>query len=702
MENKKNIAKRSFFVYILVVVGMLAVLARVFQIQVIQGAEWRQKSENLTIDYRTIDAVRGNIYALDGSLLATSVPKYEVRFDPNADAVTDAVFNKGIDSLAGCLSGLFKDRSAASYKSELVNARLKGKRYYLIRRNVKFTELKAMRDFPIFNRGRYKGGFIYLQQNMRQMPFRMLAARTIGYDRENGASVGLEAAYKKELRGISGKRLEKKIAGGTWMPLSDSDDIEPQDGYDLVTTIDINIQDVAEAALLKQLEEQEAEYGCVVLMEVETGEIRAIANLSKGSNGVYKERYNYAIGAATEPGSTIKLASWMALLEDGHVDLNDKIQTGNGKHVFYKTTMYDSHEGGFGEITVKEAFAKSSNIAVATTVEKYYKSDPQKFINHLYQMRLNQKLGVEIKGEGTPYIKSRNDSSWSGLSLPWISHGYELQLTPLQILTFYNAVANDGKMMKPMFAKSITNYGDVIEEFSPVVLKKAVASASTIKKAKIMLEAVVTEGTAKNLQNASFSVAGKTGTAQISKGVKGYKGRKSYQASFCGYFPADKPLYSCIVVVNAPSKNVYYGNLVAGPIFKEIANKVYSTSLNAQDELVASKRSGSRPRVPISKNGCYDDLSYVYKELSVPYTARENAQWVSVSTGKDSVAVYSKRYMDRLMPNVVGMDVEDAIFLLENKGVDVNIEGRGVVKYQSINPGIQIKESGQKVKLSLS
>jgi cell division protein FtsI (penicillin-binding protein 3) len=689
--------------FVLVALGMLAVLARVFQIQVVEGDEWRQKSDNLTIDYRTIDAVRGNIYAVDGSLLATSVPKYEVRFDPNADAVTDVVFNENIDSLSWYLADLFKDRSVASYKSELINARLKNKRYYLIRRNVKFTDLKALREFPIFRRGRYKGGFIYVQQNKRQKPFRVLAARTIGYDRENGARVGLEAAYHKELRGISGKRLEKKIAGGTWMPLSDSDDIEPQDGYDLVTTIDINIQDVAEAALERQLREQEAVYGCVVLMEVGTGEIRAIANLSRGSDGSYKERYNYAIGAATEPGSTIKLASWMSLLEDGFVDLDDKIQTGNGKHVFYKTTMYDSHEGGFGEISVLEAFAKSSNIAVAKTVEKYYKADPQKFINHFYQMRLNKPLGVEISGEGIPYIKSANDSTWSGLSLPWISHGYELQLTPMQLLTFYNAVANDGRMMKPMFAKSITNYGDVVKQFHPVILKESIASKETIKKARTMLEAVVTDGTAKNLQNASFSIAGKTGTAQISKGSSGYKGKKSYQASFCGYFPADKPLYSCIVVVNAPSKNVYYGNLVAGPIFKEIANKVYSTSLNAQDELEKSDLANSRrPRIPISKNGDYDDLSDVYEELSVPFTSRENAQWVAVSTGMDSVSVYGKRHVENIVPNVVGMDVEDAVYLLENKGVRVEIEGRGVVKYQSIAPGLSIPNRGFKIKLSLS
>tara|TARA_R110002050_G_scaffold162939_2_gene292881 strand:- start:27468 stop:29543 length:2076 start_codon:yes stop_codon:yes gene_type:complete len=690
--------------FVLVGIGMLAVLARVFQIQVIEGDEWRQKSDNLTIDYRTIEAVRGNIYALDGSLLATSVPKYEVRFDPNADAVTDAIFNENIDSLSWYLADLFKDRSAASYKSELINARLKNKRYYLIRRNVKFTDLKAMREFPIFNRGRYKGGFIYLQQNMRQKPFRILAARTIGYDRENGARVGLEAAYRKELRGISGKRLEQKIAGGTWMPLSDADDIEPQDGYDLVTTIDINIQDVAEAALKRQLEEQQAAYGCVVLMEVGTGEIRAIANLSRGGDGSYQERYNYAIGAATEPGSTIKLASWMSLLEDGYVDLDDKIQTGNGEHVFYKTTMYDSHEGGFGEITVLEAFAKSSNIAVAKTVEKYYKSDPQKFINHLYQMRLNKPLGVEVSGEGMPYIKSANDSTWSGLSLPWISHGYELKLTPMQLLTFYNAVANDGKMMKPMFAKSITNYGDVVKQFHPVILKESIASPETIKKAKIMLESVVTEGTARNLQNASFSIAGKTGTAQISNGAAGYKGKKSYQASFCGYFPADKPLYTCIVVVNAPSKNVYYGNLVAGPIFKEIANKVYSTSLNAQDGLKKSQLATAtkRPRIPISKNGDYDDLASVYTELNVPFTNRENAHWVSVSTGMDTVSVYAKRHVDNLVPNVVGMDVEDAIYLLENQGIKVEVEGRGVVKYQSVAPGYTIPSRGFKIKLSLA
>ena len=453
----------------------------------------------------------------------------------------------------------------------------------------------------------------------------------------------------------------------------------------------------------RQLKAHGAEYGCVVLMEVKTGEIRAIANLTRTDSGKYAEAFNWAIGSATEPGSTIKLASWMALLEDGYVDLDDKIETGNGKYTFYQNTMYDSHEGGFGEITVEEAFAVSSNIAIAKTVEKYYKSDPQKFINHLYQMRLNQPLGVEISGEATPYIKSANDSTWSGLSLPWISHGYELKLTPLQILTFYNAVANDGKMMKPMFAKSITSYGRPVKTFYPTVLKKEIASAETIKKARKMLERVVTDGTAQNLQNASFSIAGKTGTAQISQGKDGYKRNKTnYQGSFVGYFPADKPLYSCIVVVNAPSRNVYYGNLVAGPIFEEIANKVYSTSLNAQEKLVASRGSDSRPHIPIAKNGKYDDLKVVYEQLGIPYISPENSEWVAISTGKDTANVTPRKFIQKLVPNVVGMAAEDAIYLLENSGIKVEIEGRGVVKQQSILPGQNIPSGGAKIRLRLA
>ena len=683
--------------YFLLGVFAMTILGRVGQIMFVEGKKWRSKAENLTVKYRTIDAVRGNIYALDGSLLATSVPIYEVRFDPNAEAITDERFDQNIDTLALCLSRLFKDKSQREYKHELTEARNDGERYHLIRRNVKYTDLKKMRDFPLFNRGRFKGGFIYVQQNKRQKPFRVLASRTIGYERD-GSRVGLEGAYTEELSGVSGKRLMKKIAGGVWMPVSDENEVEPEDGSDLLTTIDVNIQDVAEYALLKQLQKHKAEHGCVVLMEVATGEVRAIANLKRGSDEKYYESYNYAIGASTEPGSTIKLASYMAALEHGFIDLDYRVETGKGKYEFYGTPMYDSREGGYGNITVKEAFALSSNIAIAKIVDKFYKSDPQKFINALYGMRLNEPLGVEVPGEGKPFIKSVDDESWSGISLPWISHGYELEMTPLQILTFYNAVANDGRMMKPMFVKGIQKHGKLAYEYEPVVLKERIASPETIEKAKEMLEEVVVSGTAMNLRNASFTVAGKTGTAQIAQGKKGYN-KVSYQASFCGYFPAHDPKYTCIVVVNAPSRNVYYGNLVAGPIFKEIADKVYSTSIEFHEELREQLADG-KINIPVSKSGYANDLATVFAEVGVTHNDSESKDWVVTKTLPDSVGMQEIKLTENLIPNVKGMAVEDAVYLLENRGVKVEVVGRGVVRWQSKAPGQRIVK-GETVKLQL-
>lgn len=698
MEDKGSILKRTYFLYMMLGVFAVAILFKVFQIVFVQGEQWREKAENLTIQYRTIDAVRGNIYALDGSLLATSVPIYEVRFDPNAEAISDEIFNQNLDTLSQCLSKLFKDKSKLAYKQELTNARNKGERYHLIRRNVKYTDLKKMREFPLFNRGRYKGGFLYVQQNKRQKPFRVLAARTIGYDRD-GSAVGLEGAYDAELRGVSGKRLMKKIAGGVWMPVSGENEVEPEDGSDLVTTIDVNIQDVAESALLKQVQKHGAANGCVVLMEVATGEIRAIANLQRGEDGRYYESYNYAIGASTEPGSTFKLASYMAAMEDGFIDLDYKIETGEGKYEFYGTRMFDSKEGGYGTITVKEAFAVSSNIAVAKIIDKFYKSDPQKFIDRLYGMRLNEPLGVEIPGEGKPFIKSANDPSWSGISLPWISHGYEVSMTPLQILTLYNAVANNGKMVKPMFVKGVQKHGKTVQEFEPVVLKDRIASKETISKVKEMLEEVVKNGTATNLRDANFHIAGKTGTAQIAKGKLGYD-KVAYQASFCGYFPAEDPKYTCIVVVNAPSRNVYYGNVVAGPIFKEIADKVYSTSIDFHDELKEQK-DGEELRTPISKSGFAPDLAEVFQDIDVKYIQKNQAEWVLTQTSPDSVDMLPATIRENLVPNVRGMAVEDAVYLLENMGLKVRIDGKGVVKYQSIQPGERVVKGGT-IKLQLT
>jgi len=697
MENKSFILKRTYVLYFLLGVFALTILGKVGQIMFVQGEKWRSKAENLTIKYRTIDAVRGNIYAVDGSLLATSVPIYEVRFDPNAEAITNELFDQYVDTLSLELSKLFRDKSVLEYKRELVEARNNGERYHLIRRNVKYTQLKKMRSFPLFKRGRYKGGFIYVQQNKRQKPFRVLASRTIGYERD-GSKVGLEGAYSNELRGVSGKRLMKKIAGGVWMPVSDENAVEPEDGSDLVTAIDVNIQDVAEYALLKQLQKHRAAHGCVVLMEVKTGEIRAIANLQRGKDDRYYESYNYAVGASTEPGSTFKLASYMAALEHGFIDLDYRIETGNGKYEFYGTPMYDSKEGGYGNISVKEAFALSSNIGIARIVDKFYKSDPQKFINALYDMRLNEPLGLEIPGEGKPFIKSADDETWSGISLPWISHGYEVSMTPLQILTFYNAVANDGRLMKPMLVKEVQKHGKTVQVFEPVVLKEQIASPETIEKAKLMLEEVVQSGTAMNLKDASFTIAGKTGTAQIAKGKSGYD-KIGYQASFCGYFPANDPRYTCIVVVNAPSRNVYYGNLVAGPIFKEIADKVYSTSIDFHEEL-QKELVADRINIPVSKSGYASDLATVFEEVDVPFSEPENKDWVVTKTSQDSVSMVPAKINENLIPNVKGMAVEDAIYLLENMGLKVTVSGKGVVKWQSVAPGQSVIK-GKTVKLQL-
>jgi len=705
-QERKNVIRRIYLVYLVLIVFSLAIISKIIQIQLVEGEKWIQKAESHSTRFKDIEAVRGNIYASDGSLLATSIPNYEIRWDAMTDALTDDIFEENIDSLSDCLAKLFKDRSAEEWEFKLRKARENGDRYHLIKRKVRYNELKALRSFPIFSKGQYKGGFIYLQQNKRERPFQVLAARTIGYSRDGIKPVGLEGAYDKVLNGLSGRRLMQKIAGGVWMPINDKNELEPEDGADLYTTIDINIQDVAEKALLEQLKKQDADHGCVVLMEVATGEVKAIANLTRTKNGGYYEIYNYAVGESTEPGSTFKLASYLAAIEDGFIDITDSIDTEKGKYMFYDTPMYDSHKGGFGKITVKRAFEVSSNIAVAKIINRYYGKQPQKFIDRLYKIGLNKPLGLEIYGEGTPNIKSSNDPSWSGISLPWISHGYEVALTPLQILSLYNAVANDGSFVKPRFVREIKKMGKSLERFDSQVINEKICSDRTLAKLQTMLEGVVENGTAKNLRNANYKIAGKTGTAQIANDKYGYryKSKVSYQASFCGYFPADNPKYSCIVVVNAPSRNVYYGNLVAGPIFKEIADKVYAQSIDIHEELKKSDQIASSGSVefPISKNGYTKDLEKIFNELRVPYEFRSaGSTWTVTKTGDKKVEFYRRAIDSRLVPDVRGMNAQDAVYILENLGMYVKMRGSGAVKKQSIAPGEQIS-AGQKIELQLS
>ena len=658
-----------------------------------------------------VEAVRGNIYDSEENLLATSLPFYEVGMDVTTlylSTLSRDAFRSSADSLAYDLSVLLPDKSKREYYSQILKAKEDHDRYIVLARNVTYKDLQKIKKLPLLRKGRNKGGFIYLQTNRRELPFKMLAARTIGYDRgEDQKPVGIEGAYTKDLEGTSGQRLMQKIAGGVWMPVNNENEIEPQDGSDIISTIDVNIQDVAEHALLTQLIANKAAYGCVVLMEVKTGYVKAIANLSRKDSTVYNENYNYAIGAATEPGSTFKLASLMAAMEDGYADLDDMFDLEDGTHRYYDRVMKDSHEPEVRKVPLKRVFEISSNVGVSKIITQYYSKDPQKFIDRLYKMNLNTPLKLSIPGEGMPRIKNTNDKGWSGTSLPWISIGYESLMTPMQTLTLYNAVANDGVMVRPLFVKAIRKKGKEIKEFGPEVINPAICSKATIAKAKQMLEGVVLNGTAKNLKAASYRIAGKTGTAQIANnGLYKNGSSVSYQASFVGYFPAENPKYSCIVIVNGPSNGIYYGNIVAGPIFKEIADKVYSSSLDIHKEINVQRPEYTHT-APYSKGGDKKELEYVLKNLHIPVQdASADREWVSAVVKDSTNIVLSEKNLEgelkkKTIPNMKGMMAQDAIYLLENNGLQVIINGRGVITAQSIDPGAKFSK-GSKIVLDLS
>jgi len=497
--------------------------------------------------------------------------------------------------------------------------------------------------------------------------------------------------------------LMQKISGGVWKPVGDDNEINPDNGKDIHSTIDVNIQDVAESALMKQLKIHKADHGTVVLMEVKTGAVKAIANLKRTESGGYYEGYNYAIGESTEPGSTFKLAALVCALEDGYVDMDDIIDCGDGTKRYYNHVMYDSKKGGWGKITVQQVLEVSSNIGMAEIITKAYAQNPQKFIDDLDAMNLRKPLGVEIAGEGMPYIKNTNSDSWSGISLAWMSHGYEIQQTPMQILTFYNAIANDGVMVKPKFVEKITQGRKVVSYIGTEVINPKICSKATIDKVRAALEGVVENGTAINLRNADYKIAGKTGTAQIANKNYGYSynSKVSHQASFVGYFPADNPQYSCIVVVNAPSEDVYYGNLVAGPIFKEVADKVYANSLDMHKEF-EKQPFLAQSAIPYSKHGKSSTVQEVFSMLNVKVnTIDEYAEWIATHTGDSVVNLSPRLQKPNLVPNVVGMGLRDAVYLLENRGLHVEINGRGMVKSQSLQAGVRILK-GQKIKIKLS
>jgi cell division protein FtsI (penicillin-binding protein 3) len=691
-NNKREILKKVYLVYFVMVAVGLAIIGKAAYIQLIEGEEWREKAKKVTIRYDKIEANRGNILASDGSLLAASVPVFELRIDAGNTHFDDEFYYDNVDSLAWHLSNHFKDRSKQEYKQLLVKGRKNNNRYLLLKRNVTYDDLKKVRKFPVFRLGKYRGGLIAEARNKRELPFRWLAFRTIGWDKEGEKNdIGLEGAYSSILEGEKGQRLVQLIGKGVWRPLNDENEIEPRDGHDIVTTIDINIQDVAEDALMRQLIENEADHGSVVLMEVATGNILAIANLGKNSKGEYEEKYNYAIGESSEPGSTFKLASLIAALDEGLLSLNDTVDTEGGTAKFANRTMRDSHHGGYGRISVKRAFELSSNVGISKVIHKAYKDKPQQFINKLYSMRLNLPLGIEIAGEGKPSIKNTEHKYWSKVSLPWMSIGYEVAITPLQTLAFYNAIANNGVMVKPRLVKEIRLAGEITKTFDPEILSPSIVkNPETITLAKSMLEGVVETGTAIHLKNSIYKIAGKTGTAQIAQNNAGYN-KSNYKASFVGYFPADSPKYSMIVVINNPQKGIYYGGSIAGPVFREVADKVYATRLDPD-----GRSADSIPgRYPLLASGNGNELEMLMKEINIVFPAGTRSEWITYS-GQDSThKVKPIEPATDKIPDVTGMGARDAVFLLESAGIKVKVSGKGKVKRQSLVPGSKITAGSQ-------
>jgi cell division protein FtsI (penicillin-binding protein 3) len=571
-------------------------------------------------------------------------------------------------------------------------------RYMLLKRDVTHQELKAIRKFPIFNLGRYKGGLISVQQNKRILPFQSLAKRTIGYKNKNVQPVGLEGAYSAYIDGESGKRMMQRIAGGVWMPVNQDIEIAPKEGADIISTIDINMQDVAQRALKKQLITSDADHGCVILMEVATGEIRAVANFSKVRTGEYEEQFNYAIAASQDPGSTFKLASYLSLLEDNKVDTNSMVATGDGTYRIPGHTIRDSH-GGIGTVTVKRAFEESSNVAIAKMINAAYQNDQGKFSEHLYKWGLNKKLMLQIPGEGQPVIKNPENKSWNKKqTLPQMAYGYEMQITPLQMLAFYNAVANDGRYIAPIFVREIRRLGNTVEQFKARVINEKIVSDITIKKAQALLEGVVTEGTGKGVASPLYRIAGKTGTAQVADANKGYRVDKKYQASFCGYFPADNPKYSLIVVVNNPRKGTYYAASVAGPVFREIADRVYASDVNMYDALKDQKFAGNL-KMPESKTGEKKATQNVYKAFGIKALFAANSNYVRVDTN-NGIANKDVQLIEGSVPDVSGMGLKDALYVLGNSGLKTLVRGSGRVVRQSLIAGTRVAK-GEPIILEL-
>ncbi len=704
MDVKRDILWRVYLSFILIVLVCILIIGKAFYIQQVQGKYWRSLSDSLHQRIVEIPAARGTIYSEDGQMLSTNIPQFDIYIDFRVSPLHEKsglLFRTHIDSLSLSLADLFKDKSAEKYKEELTQAYEASVGNYELRKKITYREYLQLVKFPLFKLGRYKSGMIAEEKNIRLNPYENIGYRTIGLARDEN-KVGLEKSYDTVLNGRNGRQLVRAIAGGVTVPVQEGEfEIAPETGKDIVSTIDVFIQEVTEKALMNMMLKNEAQTGVAIVMEVKTGKIKAIANLGKVGEGKYAEDLNYAI-TPTEPGSTFKLVTLLSALEDGKVNLNSRVNLEGGTWKVAGQTVYDSEKHGKFDASVLEAFEESSNVGMAKIAMAHYSNNVNVYFKHLTKLRLDSTSGIDLVGERQPRLVKPGSRLWGPTTLPWMAFGYNIEITPLQTLNLYNSIANNGVMMRPYLVNSIQEEGKKIKSFYPTVYNAQLCKPSTVKDLRTALEGVCINGTAKKLfANSLYKVAGKTGTAKVANGNKGY-GEGIFQSSFAGYFPADNPQYTIVVIIkNKPHAANFYGASVAGPVFKEIADRLYSTYIQNKLDIapVFAVKDSSLFNYSISKIS----LQTIAKQLSIPYQDSSIASnnWIQLEGKGKILKAATQVFSDTTMPNMTGMKLQDALWLCEKKGLLVKCVGKGKVVKQSIAQGETIIK-GQQIQIDLN
>jgi cell division protein FtsI (penicillin-binding protein 3) len=694
---KQDIRFRVYVAFTCICFFGLAIIIKAAMVQMKEGPELRSMAKQMLTRNTTLPAERGNIYTENGLLLCSSIPQFDLHVD--FSVIDTSLFYDNVDELSRALSNTFHDASAAQYRKSLVEGFKKKSKYYSLKKNIPYYDYQAVRAFPIFNRGQRRGGLIVESKTKRINPYGMLAYRTIGLYRENAKTIGLEATCDSILKGDDGNRMERKLTGGVWMPLEGST-TDPMNGRDIVTTLDISIQEVAEHALLSVLKQYKCQYGTVVVMEVVTGKIRAMVNLGVQKDGSYWEDYNYAMTRA-EPGSTFKLATLTALLNDEYINVEDEVDCYGGQRQFGDRVMHDSHHG-LGRMPIRKAFAQSSNVAMGSLAYKHYANNPKKFVQHLKDLHLNSKTGIDLSGEMKPFMIEPGEKDWRPTTLPWMATGYGVMITPLHTCMLYNAVANNGKMMKPYLISAVKEYGKEVKIFKPTVLEEKIADEKSIKQLQACTREVAVTGTAKGITSPFYTISGKTGTSQVAdKGIPYSAG--VYQGSFVGYFPSESPRYTvCVVIRTQKHATSYYGGALAAPVFRMVADKIFANGMgmwNGPLDSLSQKSNGLTTRHAATG----DAYNKLMRTLGLPVIANAEKTTLARLTldRSKNAQVVKESITYGIVPDVKGLGLKDAVYLLENEGMKVTISGRGMIQGQSIAPGTRVIK-GQQIVLVLS